>query len=79
MKLLRDQLEKERREARIATAAQRAELRESMPRETPNEEEMGEEDGDEGDGTMPGAGNVLGPGSSSSARHRSPSSDKNTD
>ncbi|KAJ7771404.1 hypothetical protein DFH07DRAFT_228844 [Mycena maculata] len=77
MKLLRDQLEKERRDARIAAAARRAEQRESMPRETPSEQEGDEDaDEDEEDESMPGAGNVLGSGS---VRYRSPPSNKKTD
>ncbi|KAJ7095419.1 hypothetical protein B0H15DRAFT_112395 [Mycena belliarum] len=67
MKLMRDQLEKERRDARIA-AARRAELRDSAPQSSPDEE--GNESEDEG--TMPGAGNKLGP------RPTAPS-DKKTD
>ncbi|KAJ7507845.1 hypothetical protein B0H11DRAFT_2185404 [Mycena galericulata] len=79
MKLLRDQMEKERRDARIAAAARHAELQHSMPRGSPNEEDAdGDGDEDAEDETMPGSGNVLGSGSPS-AHHRSPPSNKKTD
>jgi len=74
MKLLRDELEKERRTARMAAAARRAEMRESTPHETPTEE--GDEEEEEEDDTMPGAGNVLG---SNPVRYKSPPSNKKTD
>ncbi|KAJ7368337.1 hypothetical protein DFH08DRAFT_22961 [Mycena albidolilacea] len=59
MKLLHDELEKERRDARIAAAARRAATREAAPEEGANEEEDEEEE----DNGMPGTGNVLGSGS----------------
>ncbi|KAJ7781208.1 hypothetical protein B0H16DRAFT_1497439 [Mycena metata] len=67
MKLMRDELEKERRDARIAAAARRAATRESAPPE-PEDEEEDEE-------LMPGSGNVLG----SSSSHTAPPSNKKTD
>ncbi|KAJ6599035.1 hypothetical protein DFH09DRAFT_1303593 [Mycena vulgaris] len=76
MKLLRDQLEKERRDARIAAAARLAEMRDSAPPETPNEDGEDEDEEKEDDGTMPGSGNVLG---SRPARYKSPPSNKKTD
>jgi hypothetical protein len=60
MKLLHDELEKERRDARIAAAARRAATRETAPEEGANEEDEEEEDNG-----MPGTGNVLGLGSPS--------------
>ncbi|KAJ7047338.1 hypothetical protein C8F04DRAFT_1058469 [Mycena alexandri] len=68
MKLMRDELEKERRDARIAAAARRAATRESAPTEPQDEDE------DEDD-FMPGSGNVLG----SSTSYKPPPSDKKTD
>jgi len=67
MKLLRDELEKERRDARIAAAARRAEMREVAPQVPSNQEDDEEEEDD----MMPGSGNVLG--------SRSPPSNKKTD
>ncbi|KAJ7498889.1 hypothetical protein FB451DRAFT_13759 [Mycena latifolia] len=57
MKLLRDQLEKERRDARIAAAARRAEIRESAP---PQAEDDGDDNEEDDEDAMPGSGNVLG-------------------
>lgn len=71
MKLLHDELEKERRAARIAAAARRAATREAAPEEGANEEDEEEEDNG-----MPGTGNVLG---SSSPPNESIPSNKNTD
>ncbi|KAJ6515862.1 hypothetical protein C8R45DRAFT_1087008 [Mycena sanguinolenta] len=56
MKLLHDELEKERRDARIAAAARHAAMREAAPEATSNEDDGEEEEED----TMPGSGNVLG-------------------
>jgi hypothetical protein len=66
MKLLRDELEKERRDARIAAAARRAEMREVAPQDDEEEE----------DDMMPGPGNVLG---SKSPHDLSDPSNKKTD
>jgi len=74
MKLLRDQMEKERRDARIAAAARRAETREVTPQEPPPREDGDEDDEDE---VMPGAGNVL--GGPVVATYKSPPSNKKTD
>lgn len=72
MKLHRDQLEKERRDARIAAAARRAESQKTAPRETMNEDEEEEEDN-----LMPGTGHVL--GSSAAESSSVIASDKKTD
>ncbi|KAJ7276434.1 hypothetical protein B0H12DRAFT_1085423 [Mycena haematopus] len=56
MKLLYDELEKERRDARLAAAARRAAMREVAPEAASNQ---GEDEEDEED-LMPGPGNVSG-------------------
>ncbi|KAJ6539379.1 hypothetical protein B0H19DRAFT_1178767 [Mycena capillaripes] len=77
MKILRDELEKERRDARIAAAARRAE--EKKKRETTRQESPDQED-EEQDSTMPGDGNVLGSSATtSSSPTQSLPSNKKTD
>ncbi|KAJ7682770.1 hypothetical protein DFH06DRAFT_1464410 [Mycena polygramma] len=73
MKLLRDELEKERRDARIAAAARHAEMR---PHEVVNQEDEDDEEEDEDNG-MPGSGNVLGSTTSNSSSLHNPSSPSN--
>ncbi|KAF8195857.1 hypothetical protein K438DRAFT_2017104 [Mycena galopus ATCC 62051] len=70
MKLLHDELEKERRAARLAEAARRAATREAGAQDTSNQEDDEEEEDD----IMPGAGNVL--GQSSEPAHSVPSNKK---
>ncbi|KAJ7180138.1 hypothetical protein C8R43DRAFT_1056151 [Mycena crocata] len=81
MKLLRDQLEKERRDARIAAATRIAERRESTSQtHLANEEDReiapDEEEDSDDDNAMPGSGNVLG---TRPAQYQSSPSNKKTD
>ncbi|KAJ7638844.1 hypothetical protein FB45DRAFT_904018 [Roridomyces roridus] len=74
-KLLRDQLERERRQARSEAAARRAASKESSSRQQDDDSEDEEEEEDEDEEMMPGIGHVLGSSSPSTVV----SSNKKTD